>query len=149
MTLDAERGLVYLPLGTPSNDFYGGRRHGANLFAESLVCLDANTGERKWHYQMMHHGLWDYDNPSPPNLVTITRRRQAHRRRRAAHQAGVRLRVRSRHRQAGLADRGAAGAGERRRRRAGVADAAVSDAGRPPSPSRACRSTTRSISRPS
>jgi quinoprotein glucose dehydrogenase len=71
MSLDAERGLVYLPLGTPSNDFYGGRRPGANLFAESIVCLDANTGVRKWHYQLIHHGLWDYDNPSPPALVTI------------------------------------------------------------------------------
>ena len=72
MTLDADRGLVYVPLGTPSNDFFGGRRPGANLFAESLVCLDANTGARKWHYQIIHHGLWDYDNPSPPNLVRIT-----------------------------------------------------------------------------
>src|SRR5262245_29586052 len=72
MTLDAERGLVYVPLGTPSNDFFGGRRPGANLFAESIVCLDANTGVRKWHYQLVHHGLWDYDNPSPPALVTIT-----------------------------------------------------------------------------
>jgi quinoprotein glucose dehydrogenase len=72
MTLDADRGLVYVPLGTPSNDFFGGRRPGANLFAESLVCLDANTGIRKWHYQIIHHGLWDYDNPSPPNLVRIT-----------------------------------------------------------------------------
>jgi quinoprotein glucose dehydrogenase len=71
-TVDAERGLVYLPVTTPSNDFYGGRRPGANLFAESLVCLDANTGKRKWHYQLVHHGLWDYDLPSPPNLVTIT-----------------------------------------------------------------------------
>jgi glucose dehydrogenase len=70
-TLDAERGLVYLPFGTPSDDFYGGRRPGANVFAESLVCLDAATGVRKWHYQIVHHGLWDYDNPSPPNLVTI------------------------------------------------------------------------------
>ena len=71
MTLDAARGLVYVPLGTPSNDFYGGRRPGANVFAESLVCLDAATGVRKWHFQIVHHGLWDYDNPSPPNLVTI------------------------------------------------------------------------------
>src|SRR5215510_11550236 len=71
MSLDADRGLVYVPLGTPSNDFFGGRRPGANLFAESLVCLDANSGARKWHYQIVHHGLWDYDNPSPPALVTI------------------------------------------------------------------------------
>ena len=71
MTVDATRGLLYLPVTTPSNDFYGGRRLGANLFADSLVCLDANTGRRQWHYQLVHHGLWDYDNPSPPNLVTI------------------------------------------------------------------------------
>ena len=71
MTLDEPRGLLYLPVTTPSNDFYGGRRLGANLFADSLVCLDANTGRRQWHYQLVHHGLWDYDNPSPPNLVTI------------------------------------------------------------------------------
>jgi quinoprotein glucose dehydrogenase len=72
MTLDDKRGLVYLPLSTPSNDFYGGRRLGQNLFAETLVCLDANTGKRVWHFQIVHHGLWDYDLPSPPNLVTIT-----------------------------------------------------------------------------
>ncbi len=71
MSLDAARGLLYLPVSTPSNDFYGGRRPGANLFADSLVCLDANTGVRKWHFQIIHHGLWDYDNPSPPNVVTI------------------------------------------------------------------------------
>jgi quinoprotein glucose dehydrogenase len=70
-TVDIERGLVFLPVSTPSNDFYGGRRPGANLFAESLVCLDANTGKRKWHFQIVHHGLWDYDLPAPPNLVTI------------------------------------------------------------------------------
>jgi glucose dehydrogenase len=70
-TVDETRGLVYLPVTTPSNDFFGGRRPGANLFGESLVCLDANTGTRKWHFQIVHHGLWDYDNPSPPNLVTI------------------------------------------------------------------------------
>ena len=71
ITLDAARGLVYLPVSTPSNDTYGGNRLGANLFADSLVCLDAATGQRKWHYQIVHHGLWDYDTPSPPMLVTI------------------------------------------------------------------------------
>ena len=72
MSLDAERGLLYMPVSTPSNDYYGGRRPGSNLFAESIVCLDAKTGQRKWHYQIVHHGLWDYDPASPPNLVTIT-----------------------------------------------------------------------------
>jgi quinoprotein glucose dehydrogenase len=72
MTLDERRGLLYMPVSTPSNDFYGGARHGANLFGESIVCLDANTGKRKWHFQIAHHGLWDYDLASPPNLVTLT-----------------------------------------------------------------------------
>ena len=72
MSLDAERGLLYVPTSTPSSDYWGGRRVGANLFAESLLCLDARTGERLWHFQAVHHGLWDYDFTSPPNLVTIT-----------------------------------------------------------------------------
>lgn len=70
-TLDTARGLVYLPVGTPNNDFYGGHRKGDNLYAEALVCLDARTGARVWHFQTVHHGLWDYDLPAPPNLVTI------------------------------------------------------------------------------
>jgi quinoprotein glucose dehydrogenase len=71
-TLDARRGLLYLPVSTPSNDFYGGNRSGNNLFGETLVCLDATTGARKWHFQIVHHGLWDYDLSSPPVLGTIT-----------------------------------------------------------------------------
>jgi quinoprotein glucose dehydrogenase len=72
MSLDEARGLLYLPVSTPSNDYYGVRRPGANLFAESIVCLDAATGERKWHFQIVHHGLWDYDLPAAPMLVSIT-----------------------------------------------------------------------------
>jgi quinoprotein glucose dehydrogenase len=71
MALDEERGLLYLPVGSPSSDYWGGRRHGANLFAESLVCLDAATGVRRWHFQMVHHGLWDYDPPASPILLSI------------------------------------------------------------------------------
>ncbi len=71
MTLDPGRGLLYLPVSTPSNDFYGGNRPGNNLYGETLVCLDATTGLPKWHYQIVHHGLWDYDLASPPTLVTI------------------------------------------------------------------------------
>jgi quinoprotein glucose dehydrogenase len=71
-TVDSARGLVYLPVGTPSNDWYGGTRPGDNLFGESLVCLDARTGKRVWHFQVAHHGLWDYDLPAPPNLMTVT-----------------------------------------------------------------------------
>jgi quinoprotein glucose dehydrogenase len=70
-TIDEKRGLVYLPVSTPSNDFYGGNRPGNNLFGESLVCLDANTGERKWSFQIVHHGLWDYDLATAPTLATI------------------------------------------------------------------------------
>ena len=72
MSVDIERGLLYVPTSTPSSDYWGGRRVGANLFAESLVCLDARTGERKWHFQTVHHGVWDYDLAAAPNLVTIT-----------------------------------------------------------------------------
>ncbi|HUR32554.1 MAG TPA: PQQ-binding-like beta-propeller repeat protein [Vicinamibacterales bacterium] len=72
MALDEARGLLYLPTTTPSSDFYGGNRPGANLFAESLVCLDANTGKIKWYFQAVHHGLWDWDFPAPPTLGTIT-----------------------------------------------------------------------------
>ncbi len=72
MSADPELGYVYLPFGTPSNDWYGGHRPGDNLFGESLVCLKADTGELVWHYQTIHHGLWDYDLPAAPNLVDIT-----------------------------------------------------------------------------
>ena len=72
MSLDAERGLVYLPVGTPSSDYYGGGRLGDNLFAESVVCLDARTGKRVWHFQTVRHGLWDYDLPAAPTLLDIT-----------------------------------------------------------------------------
>jgi quinoprotein glucose dehydrogenase len=71
MSADPELGYVYLPTGTPTNDWYGGHRLGDNLFAESLICVDANTGNRVWHFQMVHHGLWDYDLPAAPNLVDI------------------------------------------------------------------------------
>ena len=72
MSADEEQGYVYLPVSTPTNDWYGGHRLGDNLFAESLVALECATGERVWHFQMVHHGLWDYDNPAAPNLVDIT-----------------------------------------------------------------------------
>jgi quinoprotein glucose dehydrogenase len=71
MTVDEELGYVYLPTGTPTNDWYGGHRLGNNLFAESLICVDAKTGKRVWHFQTVHHGLWDYDLPAAPVLVDI------------------------------------------------------------------------------
>jgi len=71
MTLDEERGIVYIPLASPSYDFYGGNRKGQNLFGDSLVALDARTGKRLWHFQFVHHDLWDYDAPAAPKLLTV------------------------------------------------------------------------------
>ncbi len=71
MSADPELGYVYLPFGTPTNDWYGGHRLGHDLFAESIVCLDARTGKRVWHYQLVHHGLWDYDIPAAPTLFDL------------------------------------------------------------------------------
>lgn len=68
MSVDTETGYIYLPVEAGSNDFYGGHRHGDNLFSQSLVALDGRTGELIWHYQLIHHGLWDYDPPSAPIL---------------------------------------------------------------------------------
>ena len=72
MSADPELGLVYLPVDAPTDDFYGGNRPGDNLFSQSVVAIDAATGERRWHFQMIHHGLWDYDPPAAPNLIDIT-----------------------------------------------------------------------------
>ena len=72
MAADEDLGYVYLPIETPTNDLYGGHRPGNGLFGESLVCLDAKTGKRVWHYQFIHHGIWDWDIPTAPNLVDIT-----------------------------------------------------------------------------
>ncbi len=71
MSADEELGYVYLPFGTPTDDFYGGHRPGANLFAETLLALDAKTGKRVWHFQGVHHGIWDYDFPAAPILADI------------------------------------------------------------------------------
>src|SRR5436309_8355529 len=72
ITVDEELGLVYLPVESPTSDFYGGHRPGNNLFGESLVCVDLKTGHRKWHFQMVHHPIWDYDLSSAPILADIT-----------------------------------------------------------------------------
>ncbi|MEO2197019.1 MAG: PQQ-binding-like beta-propeller repeat protein [bacterium] len=72
MSADEELGLIYLPTGAPSNDMYGGHRPGNNLYANSLVCVRADTGEMVWHFQMVHHDLWDYDNNVAPILMDIT-----------------------------------------------------------------------------
>ncbi|HZF65703.1 MAG TPA: PQQ-binding-like beta-propeller repeat protein, partial [Chitinophagaceae bacterium] len=71
MTIDQEAGIAYMPLGSASMDFYGGKRKGANLFANSLVAVDAATGKYIWHYQFIHHDTWDRDPPAAPVLLTV------------------------------------------------------------------------------
>lgn len=71
MTLDEKRGIVYIPLASPSYDFYGGNRKGKNLFGNSLVALDARTGMWLWHFQFVRHDLWDYDLPAAPKLLSV------------------------------------------------------------------------------
>jgi quinoprotein glucose dehydrogenase len=73
MSVDAARGLVFVPTGSAAGDFYGGGREGDNLFANSLIALDARSGERRWHYQVVRHDLWDRDLPAPPNLIELER----------------------------------------------------------------------------
>jgi quinoprotein glucose dehydrogenase len=72
ISVDEELGMVYLPVESPTQDSYGGDRPGSALFAESLVAVDLKTGQRKWHYQLVHHGIWDFDIPCAPVLVNIT-----------------------------------------------------------------------------
>ncbi|MEO2174190.1 MAG: PQQ-binding-like beta-propeller repeat protein, partial [bacterium] len=72
MSADEDLGQVYIPVSCPTNNYYGGRRHGDNLFANSIVALSCQTGERNWHFQTVHHDIWDYDLPAAPNLIDIT-----------------------------------------------------------------------------
>src|SRR4029450_3851158 len=71
MTIDTRRSIAYIPLGSPTYDFYGADRIGANLFGTSIVALDARTGKRRWHFQIVHHDLWDMDPSAAPQLTTI------------------------------------------------------------------------------
>jgi quinoprotein glucose dehydrogenase len=73
MSLDIKRGIVFLALGSPSYDFYGTDRKGTNLYGNCVLALEASTGKHVWHFQTVHHDLWDYDLPAPPNLVTLNR----------------------------------------------------------------------------
>ena len=110
ITVDERRGWVFCATGSATDDFYGGFRKGTNLFANSVLALDATTGERKWHYQTVHHDIWDYDNPPAPILVTLTDGGSDQGRRRPAHEDGVHVRAGSGHRRAAVSGRGRAGA---------------------------------------
>ena len=139
ISADEELGYVYLPFEEATGDYYGGTRPGNNLFAESIMCLDAKTGKRVWHFQTLHHGIWDYDLPAAPVLADITVNGRRIKARRAGVEAGVRLRARSRDRYAGVADRRAARAAGQRARRVVFTDAADPDQAAGHSISRASR----------
>ena len=125
-TIDTERGIVYAPIGSPTSDYYGGDRKGANLYGNSVVALDAATGKLKWYQQLVHHDLWDYDLPAAPTLVDVKRNGRTIPAVAVDDEDGAGLHLRSRHRRADLRHRRAAGAAEQRARRGDLADAAVS-----------------------
>ena len=84
MTIDPQRNTLYAVFDSPAPDYYGGDRPGDNLFGNSIVALDAETGAYKWHFQTAHHDLWDYDLPSPPGLLDVVDQRPDRRRARAS-----------------------------------------------------------------
>ncbi len=127
MSTDEELGYVYLPFGTPTDDFYGGHRPGANLFAETLMAVDAKTGKRVWHFQGVHHGIWDYDFPAAPILVDINVNGKPVKAVAQVSKQGFTYVLRSQDRRAGVADRRAAGAAIHRAGRAHLADATAPD----------------------
>ena len=127
ITVDAERGIAYFPTGSPTYDYYGADRPGANLFANCLLALDARTGKRLWHFQNVHHDLWDFDNNAAPQLTTIKKDGKDIDVVAMAGKTGflyVFDRVTG---DADLADRGAPGAEERDAGRTELADTALSD----------------------
>ena len=134
MTVDVERGLVFLPLGSATYDYYGGDRKGANLFGSTLVALDAPTGKRRWHFQTTHHDIWDYDLESPPALIDVTRNGQRDSGGGADDQAGPAVHPRPPHRRAD----------SRRRRAADAAGTALLPASTPGRRSRSRSSRRRS-----
>ena len=127
ISVDEDSGLVYLPVETPTSDFYGGHRPGNNLFAESLVCVDLKTGQRKWHFQFVHHPIWNLRHLVCADPGRHHGRRPADQSRRGAEQAGLSVRLRSRDRSTRVADRGAAGSAVATCRARRLADAAVPD----------------------
>ena len=126
LSLDEKRGIVYAPTASAKYNFYGADRKGADLFADCLLALDARTGKRLWHFQMVHHDIWDYDDATAPKLLTIRHEGKTVDVVARSQQTGIRMGVQPRNRQADLAHRGAPRARLRHARRRGLADAAVS-----------------------
>ena len=104
MTLDVKRGILYAPTGSAVMDFYGGDRRGDDLYANTLLALDAKTGKRLWHFQGVHHDLWDRDFPAPPALFKVRKDGQDDRSAGSDHEAGVSLRLRPAHRRTAVSN---------------------------------------------
>jgi quinoprotein glucose dehydrogenase len=104
IAVDEQLGLVYLPVETPTSDYYGGQRPGNNLFAETLVCVDLKTGQRKWHFQLSHHPIWDYDISSAPMLADLNVNAHVVKAVNPADEAVLALCVRPRHGTTDMAD---------------------------------------------
>ena len=122
-----QRGILYAPTASPKYNFYGADRKGANLFADSLLALDARTGKRLWHFQMVHHDIWDYDDNTAPKLLTVRHDGKSVDIVAQVSKQGfvwVFDRVTG---EAAVAHRGAAGASIRHARRRNVAHAALPD----------------------
>ena len=117
LTVDEARGIVYTVFGGPNTNFWGGDRKGNDLFANSVVAIDAATGKMKWYFQVVHHDLWDFDLPAPPTLMDMTVKWQKCSDPRADRQDRLSLHPGSRHRQAGFRHRREAGAPKRGPRR--------------------------------
>ena len=109
LSADTERGIVYIPTNGATQDFFGGFRPGDNLFSTSLIALDVQTGQRVWHYQLVHHDIWNYDTSTAPVPHGRDRRRRGHPGGGADHEAGLRVRLQPGDRRADLADRGEGG----------------------------------------
>ena len=127
MSADPERGLVYIPTNGATMDYYGGFRPGDNLFSSSLIALDVKTGKRVWHYQVVKHDIWNYDNPTRTSAAGRERQRPPHSRRVPGDEAGVCLLVQPADRRADLADGDAACAAVEGAGREAAGDAAASD----------------------
>ena len=149
MTVDVERGIVYMPFGAPSVDQYGGDREGDNLFGTSLVAADANTGKYLWHFQVVHHDIWDADLAARAGAHRREAGRPDDSRRRGDRQDGPAVPARSGHRQADLRRRGTSGAAKRSAAGANVEDAAIPAQAAAALAHDACRRRTSRRSRPS
>ena len=148
MSADEELGRLYLPTNTVAPDYYGGHRPGNNLFAESILCLDLETGRRVWHFQTVHHGLWDYDNPTAPNLLDITVNGTRVKALAQITKQGFVYTSQPRDRRADLADRGTPRADRPTSRAKRRRPHSHFPPGPPPSNARASRRTISSTSRP-